>query len=167
MGLLSRFYGITTKKRAQWAPCGLPEHQTGSPWLPSGCADSRGCGPRTQGPHSCSSICSTTDTGHSCQTHRVSSTGSNPGTQCMLGTENSNWYQCGCFALQLNLCLSGTQKTNFIIRSSDHKQKLWVEARKVKIQQMYENLELDLDLTWLLGGIPQGTKLAHYYSRSL
>ena len=30
--------------------------------------------------------------------------------------------------------------------SSDHKQKLGVEARGAKIQQMYENVELDLDL---------------------
>ena len=30
--------------------------------------------------------------------------------------------------------------------SSDHKQKLGVEARGAKIQQMYENMELHLDL---------------------
>ena len=33
-----------------------------------------------------------------------------------------------------------------MIRSSDHRQKLWVEARKAKIQQIYENLQFALDL---------------------
>ena len=36
-----------------------------------------------------------------------------------------------------------------MIRTSDHKQKLWVEARMAKIQEMYEILELDLDLKLL------------------
>ena len=37
----------------------------------------------------------------------------------------------------------------FIICSSDHKQKLQVWARGTKMQQMYEKLELDLDLKLL------------------
>ena len=40
-------------------------------------------------------------------------------------------------------------ETTFIIRSSGHKQKHGVEASRAKIQQMYENLELDLDLKLL------------------
>ena len=39
-----------------------------------------------------------------------------------------------------------TQLSTFTIRFIDHKQTLWVEARGEKIEQMYENLELDLDL---------------------
>ena len=39
--------------------------------------------------------------------------------------------------------------TTFIIRSSGHKQKHGVEASRAKIQQIYENLELDLDLKLL------------------
>ena len=40
-------------------------------------------------------------------------------------------------------------QTTFIIRSSGHKQKHGVEANRAKIRQMYENLELDLDLKLL------------------
>ena len=39
--------------------------------------------------------------------------------------------------------------TTFIIPSSGHKQKHGVEASRAKIQQIYENLELDLDLKLL------------------
>ena len=40
-------------------------------------------------------------------------------------------------------------QTTFRIRSSGHKQKHGVEASRAKIQQIYENLELDLDLKLL------------------
>ena len=43
----------------------------------------------------------------------------------------------------------GELAITFIIRSSDHKQKLRVEAGGAKIEKMYENLELDLDLKLL------------------
>ena len=43
------------------------------------------------------------------------------------------------------LCCTVLQ-TTFIIRSGGHKQKHGVEASRAKIQQIYENLELDLDL---------------------
>ena len=41
------------------------------------------------------------------------------------------------------------QQTTFIIRSSGHKQKHGFEASRAKIQLMYENLELNLDLKLL------------------
>ena len=47
------------------------------------------------------------------------------------------------------------------MRSSDHKQKLWVEARRAKIQQMYENLEFDFDLKLLF--IVTGAKIQQTY----
>ena len=47
------------------------------------------------------------------------------------------------FLLGLNIL------TTFSIRSSDLKQKLRVEAREAKTQQMYEDLELGVDLKLL------------------
>ena len=42
-----------------------------------------------------------------------------------------------------------TLQTTFIICSSGHKQKHGVEASRAKIQQIYENLDFDLDLKLL------------------
>ena len=51
----------------------------------------------------------------------------------------------GASAARVEICLQNT----FIIRFSGHKQKHGVEASRAKIQQMYENLELDLNLKLL------------------